>query len=463
MADLLGLARMTVSSSGTGSITLNSAVTGFATFDTAYNATAGSTTPPGGVQVQYAINDTTQSEQGTGVYTSSNTLLTRGSSAQKSVITSISTSQTTPIAMSNAAQVFITPTPQYYNVLTGKNKIINGAMEIDQRNVGAASSTALNTYWLDRWNGGTSGTGVFTIQQSTTAPAGFKNSMLITVTTADAAIATTDAYYFNQKIEGINCTDLNFGASTAKTITLSFWVRASVTGTYGGVLSNSAINRSYPFQYTVNTANTFEYKTVTVAGDTTGTWLTTTGVGLTLIFDLGSGATYQGAAGAWAASALLTATGSTQMISTNGATLYISGVQIEAGALATSFERRQYGEELALCQRYYWKSFNQTTAPAQNVGILSGEITNFTMRAGANLIVCPSLSFPVTMRATPTVVFYNPAAANAQMRDESIAVDCTSTTTRTVSDNSISIQAVADAGTVVGSIMGVHVTASIEL
>lgn len=368
MADLFGLARMTVSSSGTGAITLNSAVTGFATFDTAYQATRGSTVPPGGIAVQYAINDTTQSEQGNGVYTSSDVKLTRGSSANKSVVTSISTAQTTPINMSNAAQVFITPMPQYYNTLTGKNKIINGEMRFNQRGAATATSTAYNGYWLDRFSLYTNGGGVYTTQRSTVAPAGFSWSQLLTVTTADAAIAAGDYYFLNHSIEGSNCLNLNWGGSNAATITLSFWVRSSIAGAYGGALRNSANNRSYPFQYTVNTADTFEYKSVTIAGDTSGTWLVSNAAGVMIDWDLGSGSTFTGTANSWSGNNYVNSTGSTAWIATNGATFYITGIQFEVGPVATSYESIPYPAELELCQRYYEKSLSIDTVPGTAAG-----------------------------------------------------------------------------------------------
>jgi hypothetical protein len=249
------------------------------------------------------------------------------------------------------------------NNVTMRNRIINGAMVIDQRNAGAVYTMtgALNAYILDRWkfwsNGG-GGTGaVYTVQQSSTAPTGFSNSSVITVT-GTSTISGTVYNAFAQVIEGYNVADLNWGATaasagqTAKSVTLSFWVRSSLTGTFGGALSNSAQDRSYPFTYTISSANTWEQKTITVAGDTSGTWLTTNGIGLYIFWSLGIGASYSGTAGAWAGTTYLSATGTTSLVATNGATLYITGVQLEAGTTASPFEYRQYGTELLLCQRY---------------------------------------------------------------------------------------------------------------
>jgi hypothetical protein len=235
-----------------------------------------------------------------------------------------------------------------------KNRIINGAMVIDQRNAGASTTptdTAGRSYALDRWSTRQSQASKFSIQQSSTAPVGFINSSLITSLSA-YSITSSDQFVFIQVVEGLNASDLAWGTANAATVTLSFQVRSSLTGTFGGSLRNSAADRSYPFSYTINAANTFETKTVTIAGDTSGTWLTTNGIGVVVGFGLGVGSTLSGTAGAWAAANYASATGATSVVGTNGATFYITGVQLEKGSTATSFDYRPYGTELALCQRY---------------------------------------------------------------------------------------------------------------
>ena len=236
-----------------------------------------------------------------------------------------------------------------------KNRIINGAMMIDQRNAGAAVTinAAPKTYTLDRWQANAQPTaGVFTVQQSSTAPTGFKNSALLTVTTASTP--TSGQYYlFCQRVEGFNVADLAWGTLNAATITVSFWVRSSVTGTYSGSIQNNNADRSYPFTYVINSANTFEYKTVVIPGDTTGTWATDNSVGLFLWLDMGCNASVRATAGSWQSGLYYGASGSVQWITNNGATFYITGVQLEKGSTATSFDYRPYGTELALCQRYY--------------------------------------------------------------------------------------------------------------
>jgi hypothetical protein len=233
-----------------------------------------------------------------------------------------------------------------------KNRIINGAMVIDQRNAGASVALTDGLYYVDRWKSSISQTSKLTGQQSSTAPAGFVKSLSATVSTAFTPSAG-DYAGLVQPIEGNNTADLGFGAAGASTVTLSFWVRSSVTGAYSVALHNSAADRSYVTTYTINAANTWEQKTVTIAGDTSGTWLTTNGVGITAYFALGMGSTYGGAtAGTWNASLKLAATGQTQWVSTSGATFYITGVQLEKGSTATAFDYRPYGTELILCQRY---------------------------------------------------------------------------------------------------------------
>ena len=198
-----------------------------------------------------------------------------------------------------------------------KNRIINGAMVISQRN--GTSATTVNgndIYTLDRYKGWASGGGVFTVTQRSTAPTGFANSALITVTTADASIAAGDNYRFAQAIEGYNIADLGFGTASASTVTLSFWVRSSITGTFGGSLYSVSGTRAYVFNYTISAANTWEQKTVTIAGDTSGTWGTTNSFGITVYFDLGSGSNYENATGSWVAAEKFRTSGNATLIST---------------------------------------------------------------------------------------------------------------------------------------------------
>jgi len=238
-----------------------------------------------------------------------------------------------------------------------KNRIINGAMVIDQRNAGASVAiTTSDNYITDRFFGIVAANSKLTGQQnagSVTPPAGFANYLGMTVAAAaNVTVGASEVYAVGQQVEGFNMADLAWGTASASAVTLSFWVRSSVTGTFGGSLRNSAANRSYPFTYAISVSNTWEQKSVTIAGDTSGTWLTTNGIGIRLLFSLGSGATVSGTAGAWAAASYTSATGAVKLIETNSATWNITGVQLEKGSTATSFDYRPYGTELMLCQRY---------------------------------------------------------------------------------------------------------------
>lgn len=255
------------------------------------------------------------------------------------------------------------------NNVTMRNRIINGAMMIDQRNAGASVTPVALEYQIDRWRYFASQASKITMGQnqgSVTPPAGFTNYLGLTSSSAYSVLAT-DFFGYQQFVEGFNCADLGWGTSNAQTVTLSFWVRSSLTGTFGGSIQNSGTNRSYPFIYTISAANTWEQKTVTIPGDTSGTWLTTNGRGMSVNLMIGVGSNNSGTAGVWAGADYRSATGATSVVGTNGATFYITGVQLEAGTTATSFEQRLYGTELALCQRYYQSIPRLDYNPAANM------------------------------------------------------------------------------------------------
>jgi hypothetical protein len=273
-----------------------------------------------------------------------------------------------------------------------KNRIINGDMRIAQR--GTSAFTASGDYPVDRFLVASATDGAFSAQQDSSAPAGFVNSVKITTTTADGTLTTTQNINFRQAIEGTNIADLAWGTASAKTVTLSFWVRSSLTGTFGGALRNSANDRSYPFTYTISVADTWEQKSVTIAGDTTGTWLTTTGTGITVIFGLGAGPDRSGTAGAWAGANYVSATGAVSVIGTLNATWFVTGVQLEVAPSATSFDYRPYGTELALCQRYLPAFISSGTAsaiPGSGIG-------------AATTYISYNIPFMVQSRVAPTGV-----------------------------------------------------------
>jgi hypothetical protein len=281
-----------------------------------------------------------------------------------------------------------------------KNRIINGAMVIDQRNAGTAVTTS-SSFAADRFLTINTTDGAFSAQQDSSAPSGFNKSLKLTITTADSNLTTNQLLCHIQRIEGFNIADLGWGTADAKTITLSFWANSSVIGTFGGSLRNGTPNRAYAFSYTINTANTWEYKTITIVGDTTGTWATNNSSGIQVGFCLGGGPDRLTTAGSWGSDgSILGPTGQTNLTATLNATFYITGVQFEIGSQATAFDWRPYGTELMLCQRYYFKITPGNGVP---FGMAFGRTTS------ASRI---SIPFPVTMRAAPTALEQSGTAAD---------------------------------------------------
>jgi hypothetical protein len=294
-----------------------------------------------------------------------------------------------------------------------RNRIINGAMVIDQRNAGA-SVTMTNAggfqYSLDRWCMYISQSSKCTIQQnagSVTPPVGFINYLGLTSSSA-YTVGSAELFDVVQFIEGYNVADLGWGTANAKTVTLSFQVRSSLTGTFGGALLNSAQDRSYPFNYTISAANTWTPVSITITGDTSGTWLTTNGKGIFLSFGVGVGSTLSGTAGAWAGASYFSATGAVSVVGTNGATFYITGVQLEVGSTATPFENRSFGTELFLCMRYY-QSVCATSA--DTAGSASGIPMRVTAVNNGGTQPLTGWQYPVAMRASPSIQTYGGGVA----------------------------------------------------
>jgi hypothetical protein len=257
-------------------------------------------------------------------------------------------------------------------------------MVIDQRNAGSSVTPTDTQYTLDRWRAIAGASSKFSVQRSTVAPTGFSNSLLMTSLSAYTP-SSSEAFGVLQRIEGFNCADLMFGTANARTVTVSFWVRSSLTGTFSGFLNNQSFDRAYPFTYTISAANTWEQKSVTVAGDTSGTWGSGNDGCIGVGFSIGAGSNFTAASGAWTSGNRLAATGQTNFVGTNGATFYITGVQLEVGTQATSFEYRQYQQELALCQRYYQSGMKC-----------------YGVWAAITQARCQSM-LPVTMRTAPAV------------------------------------------------------------
>ena len=266
------------------------------------------------------------------------------------------------------------------------NRIINGDMRISQR---GTSFTNPSSYTLDRFAVSNNGVQANTVQQSATAPTGFSSSLVMTNTNS-ISTGTTNYQSVYHSIEGYNIADLNWGTVNAKEVTLSFWVRSSVTGTYGVTVRGGAAISHYVSSYSIGVADTWTYITLTVPGCQTDTWGSTNSTGFILYFDLGVGSTYSSSvsAGTWATGNIFGLTGGTKFSETNGATFYVTGVQLEKGSTATDFEYVDYGRQLQMCQRYYEK--------LSGSGGINGTIGNASYVAWY---------FKVTKRATPTMAF----------------------------------------------------------
>tara|TARA_B100000073_G_scaffold71717_1_gene53435 strand:+ start:446 stop:1564 length:1119 start_codon:yes stop_codon:yes gene_type:complete len=298
------------------------------------------------------------------------------------------------------------------------NLIINSDMSLAQRGTSAVTATA--NFPVDRFRMDHSSDGAFSAQQSSVVPssADFKNSLKVQTTTADSSLAATQFLYMRQIIEGQNITHLLLGSSLAKKITLSFWVRSSLTGTFGGSFWNDGFNRSHPYTYTINAADTWEKKTITITGDTSGTWLTTNGRGLNVAWGLGVGSTYSGTAGAWAGSGLVSTTGATSLLGTLNATWYVTGVTLTVGDTApVTHPYESFGENLKRCQRYFTKSGSIGTAEEWYAGVAT--YSAFGARNAINLKSTNDRAWvteqwPVHMRAIPTLTFYPARSALSQ-------------------------------------------------
>ena len=289
----------------------------------------------------------------------------------------------------------------------GRNLIINGNMMIDQRN----TTQTGNGYSVDRWAIYDNTSATYTLAQDSSAPSGFVNSLKFTTTGTDTSIGSTEQCVIYHQIEGYNITYLNWGTANAKTVTLSFYVRSSLTGTFAGSLGNNGYARSYPFTYTISSADTWEQKTITITGDTTGTWLTTNGVGISLRLAIAAGSSFEATAGAWDSGNYFSVSGATNVVGTASSTFYITGVQLEVGEGASNFENLPYDVQLQRCQRYYEKSCAYATVPNNGVYdveylALSNYIDNLNCKWQA--------SFKVEKRATPTLTLYGGATGKWQ-------------------------------------------------
>ena len=352
-----------------------------------------------------------------------------------------------------------------------RNRILNGDMCLDQRNAGASVTPTNATYTLDRWKCYQTTASKFSVRQTPSATetgyatrvaAGFTNYLAATSLSA-YSVLTSDYYTIQQPIEGFNTADLAWGTANAKAVTLSFLAYSSLTGTFGGSIFNVGGNRSYPFSYTIGSANTWTQISVTIAGDTTGTWAgATNGISLQICFGLGAGSTYTTTANAWAAGLYTQPNSTVSVVGTNGATFYITGVQLEPGSVATPFERRSYGAELALCQRYYETSYPAGTAvggTSDGTGAILSVALNTT-----DFYNIGCFRFSVKKRASPTLNAYNPVTGGLnQFRGYSDASNGATVNFTWVNDSGAGRSGCASANMTGSFIYGFHFAASAEL
>jgi hypothetical protein len=326
---------------------------------------------------------------------------------------------------------------------TMKNRLINGDFRIDQRNAGASVtvSTTSNVFGPDRWYGTING-GNVSIQQTSTVPNNnFRNSVKITTTTASTPASTGEYAAFHQAIEGLNIGDLGWGTSDAEPVTLSFWSRASQTGKYNITLVNHNGSRCNPGEFTVSSANTWAQYSITFSGDTGGSWQANNQTGLVVRVGLGDSDGYNGTVNTWNNSAggyigIQTA-GSVKLKATLGADLYFAGMQLEAGSTATSYDYRHYGNELALCQRYYAKSYAQGTVPATNTP--TGASTMFCSSSGTGYMV-GGVTLPVTMRVSPAITLYTVGGTAGSISGGDTTTNLSGAQANQIGDRAFSIQ-----------------------
>lgn len=414
MAKLYNLARMTTATTSTGTITLGSAVSGFLTF-----ANAGVSD---GDIVSYGISDGSASEVGYGVYTSSGTTLTRN--------VTTSTNSNAAINLSGTAQVFITPSASDLLPFSQTNFVINGGMQVSQigTSFGSTSGTDADQalFLTDCFKTTHRTEAVCTFTQDTDAPTGYTNCIKMTVGTADGTIGSLQYVNIFQVIEGTRSWPLAFGTASAQYVTVGFWVKAHRTGTYSFSLSNNA--RSYVVNYTVSVADTWEFKTMVIPGDTSGSWATTTSAGIIMYWGIAVGSTYQGTANAWNASLAIGTSSTVNGVAATSDVFKLTGVFMVPGiwnitsADAPKF-MRSFQENLTLAQRYYEHSYDQGTAPGTNtvVGVSTAE---WNTTFGGSI---PGITFRVPKRAVPTVSAYTNAGVAGKWHDYLSGTDFTVT------------------------------------
>lgn len=344
------------------------------------------------------------------------------------------------------------------------NILINGDMEVWQRGTSFVSA-ANNTRVADKYKYSKAGAVVHDITQSTDVPtiaqSGNKSSfsLKIDVTTVDSAIAAGDFSGVQTFIEGYDYSHIK-----DQTVTLSFWVKSTKTGTFCVAFRNNGNDRSYIAEYTVSLSDTWEKKTITVVlNQSGGTENYTNALGLSIFFSLSTGSTFQTSAGSWQNGNFLGTSNQVNSTDNTANNFFLSQVKLEKASTASAFLARMFEVELALCMRYYWKSFPYATAPAQSAGV-TGALRFIAGKAGALAQFSPSFKFPVPMRTVPTLTLYNPSAANGEVRDTTAGADCSATANATNSDeNTLAINCTGNAGTAVGNQLNIHAAAEADL
>ena len=320
------------------------------------------------------------------------------------------------------------------NPRSNRNLIINGAMELDQRNGGSSiTPTSDNTYTLDRFKARLNVASKYSVQKVSEAPSGFNSSLKVT-SAAATTVSANHHYQINYAIEGYDSNKLDLGLSTAKKFTLSFWVKSSLTGTFGGAYSNNNGNRFYAWTYTISSANTWEKKSITITGATDGTWEKTNNGGLFIYWTLGAGTDLQTSAGSWGTTFKRGPSGATNIVETSGATWQITGVQLEVGDVATDFEHRSYGDELARCQRYY----EQMSSNGVSVAYFTTGYNESTTEANYPIL------FKTYKRSTPTVT--STAAGTFRAHNTGTSVDLSSLTFNLATPMGCRAQSVSSSG-----------------
>jgi hypothetical protein len=404
----------TTATSGTGNITLGGAVTGYRAFSSVITANDD--------QFPYVIAGGTEWEVGIGTRLNATTF--------SRVPTASSNAGALVNFSAGTKEVWIDWTDKHVKSLTAKNIVINGGMEVDQEHAAAAQTGVVATrYAVDMVVYQVSSTAVVTLQQVADAPTGLKNSLKLTVTTADASIAAGDYAILSFFIEGYRSARLLWSGASAQALSLGFFVKAHRTGSYSGSIENSANNRSYPFNIVVNVADTWECKMIVIPGDTTGAWLTTNGIGMRINFAIMAGSSLTATANSWTAAHIVGVTGTINGVAATTDTFQITGVVALPGVVPVTEDQaphaiRPFDEELALCQRYYWKTYVYTVVPGTVTP--SGKEIDSVSASNTARPTDSTISHPVRMRATPTMIFYSPDTGTAaRIRNDNTASDVT--------------------------------------